>query len=340
MSAFRAIRIDGVATAALPPRLGFFDTSELADGDVDIAVAWSSLNHNDALMLAGRMLPTQRYPMIPGIDLSGVVVSSRSSEWAERERVVAIGRGLGHTHPGGFGSMARLPAAWLCRPIECLELIQIMAFGSPGLAAAMSLILLEDNGCSPERGPILVTGATGGVGSIAIPLLAALDYHVIAVTGRMQERSYLLSLGAREVLSRSELLRFPLSPGLKEGWVGAIDTVGREILGAVLAGTIRGGVVIACGQVSGLEFTAPISALTAKGLTLIGVDSAWASCSMRREAWQRLADEFDLNVLTRIAQVIELEDTIAAARALLAGQRRGRTVIRVSEDPRLLPAAI
>ncbi|MBY5402200.1 oxidoreductase (plasmid) [Rhizobium sp. WSM1274] len=305
------------------------EEQDLMPGDVTITVDYSTVNYKDGMALAGRAPIIQRFPLIPGIDLAGTVEGSSYPGIEVGDRVVANGWGLSQTHHGGYAQKARLSGDWLVKIPAPLSTLDAMAVGTAGYTAMLSVLALEHGGITPDRGDILVTGANGGVGSIAIALLADLGYRVVASTGRLEEANYLRELGAADVIDRRTLSE-PGTPVTSERWAGAIDSVGSHTLANVLAQTQYRGVVTACGLAQGLDLPATVLPFILRNVTLAGIDSVNAPQSVRLKAWSRLARDLDLNKLARTTKVIGLADVTDVARRLLAGQVQGRTVVDVN----------
>ncbi|NNH58296.1 oxidoreductase [Rhizobium laguerreae] len=305
------------------------EAQDLMPGDVTITVDYSTVNYKDGMALAGRAPIIQRFPLVPGIDLAGTVEGSSYPGIEVGDRVVANGWGLSQTHHGGYAQKARLSGDWLVKIPAPLSTLDAMAVGTAGYTAMLSVLALEHGGITPDRGDILVTGANGGVGSIAIALLADLGYRVVASTGRLEEANYLRELGAADVIDRRTLSE-PGTPVASERWAGAIDSVGSHTLANVLAQTQYRGVVTACGLAQGLDLPATVLPFILRNVTLAGIDSVNAPQSVRLKAWSRLARDLDLNKLTRTTKVIGLADVTDVARRLLEGQVQGRTVVDVN----------
>lgn len=301
----------------------------LMPGDVTVAVEYSTVNYKDGLALAGRPGVIQTYPLIPGIDLAGRVVESSSARFAVGDRVVLNGWGLSQTHHGGYAQKARVPAEWLIRLPDSISTREAMAIGTAGYTAMLCVLALEQNGLTPDRGDILVTGANGGVGSVAILLLSKLGYRVVASTGRPEEADYLRALGAAEIIPRSGLSE-PGAPIGRPRWAGAVDSVGSHTLANVLAQTDYRGVVAACGLAQGVDLPASMFPFILRNVTLAGVDSVNAPASVRETAWRRLAQDLDLAGLALTIREIGLSDVTATAAAILEGKVRGRTVVDVN----------
>ena len=303
------------------------DDARLPEGDVTVRVACSTLNYKDALAIAGASPVVRRFPMVPGIDLAGTVEHSTHRLYQQGDQVVLNGWGVGETHWGGLAQRARLKGDWLVPLPSAFTPAQAMAIGTAGYTAMLCVLALERQGLTPDRGEIVVTGAAGGVGSVAIALLARLGYTVVAVTGRPQEAGYLKDLGASEVMER-EALAHPGKPLAKERWAGAVDTVGSHTLANVCAQSRYRGVVTACGLAGGMDFPASVAPFILRGVMLVGIDSVMCPREERLKAWQRLASDLDLAKLDLIAsQEIGLDEVIATAGRLLAGQLRGRVVV-------------
>jgi acrylyl-CoA reductase (NADPH) len=305
------------------------DEADLMDGDVTVAVSHSSLNFKDGLAITGSSPVVRRWPMIPGIDFAGTVRESSHADFAAGDAVVLNGWGVGETHLGGFGELARVSGDWLVPLPKALTAAQAMAIGTAGYTAMLCVMALERHGIAAGDGPILVTGAAGGVGSVAVALLSKLGHEVIASTGRAEaEGDYLRSLGASEILDRSELSE-PGRPMGKERWVGAVDSVGSHTLANVLAQTRYGGTVAACGLAQGMDLPASVAPFILRGVTLAGVDSVMAPKALRLEAWGRLATDLDLDLLESLTVNRPLADAPQLASEILAGQVRGRVVLTV-----------
>lgn len=304
------------------------DESVLPEGDVTVRVDWSTLNYKDGLAITGRSPVVRRFPMIPGIDFAGTVSESQHPLWQPGDRVILNGWGVGETHCGGLAEQARVKGDWLVRLPEAFTPRQAMAIGTAGYTAMLCVVALQKHGVLPSDGDILVTGANGGVGSVAIALLAKLGYRVVASTGRMNEADYLTGLGAAAVIDRAELLA-PGKPLGKERWAGVVDTVGSHTLANACAGTRYGGAVAACGLAGGMDFPSSVAPFILRGVTLYGIDSVMAPLPLRQQAWARLAEDLDLAKLEAMTQEITLADAISVAEKLLAGQVRGRVVVKI-----------
>lgn len=301
------------------------DCALLPDGDVTVAVRYSSLNYKDGLAITGRGPIVRSYPMVPGIDAAGVVVESRSPLFAEGDAVVLTGWGVGEARWGGFAQRLRVPAEFLVPLPAGMGLRQAMEFGTAGLTAMLCVDALERRGL-PRKGPVLVTGASGGVGSVAVAILARLGYQVAASTGRAELADYLGSLGATEIVAR-DVLAQPQKPLMPERWAGAVDTVGGTTLAAVLAGTMYDGAVAACGLAGGAGLPATVMPFILRGVALLGVDSVRCPLDRRVAAWARLAELFPEGLPAGVAAVRGLDELVASGSEILDGGVRGRIVV-------------
>lgn len=304
------------------------DESQLPPGDVTVRVSHSTLNYKDALAITGRGPVVRKFPMVPGIDLVGEVEASSHPDHKAGDWVVLNGWGVGESHWGGLAQKARLQGDWLIPLPKGLTPQQAMAIGTAGYTAMLCVMALERHGVTPDAGDIVVTGAAGGVGSVATSLLARLGYRVVAVTGRQAEADYLLQLGAAEVLDRS-LFSTPGKPLAKERWAGAVDVAGSHVLANVCASTRYRGVVTACGLAAGMDFPATVAPFILRGVTLVGIDSVMCPRADRLIAWQRLATDLDLTALAAISHEVSLRDAISLSHDLLDGRVRGRIVVDV-----------
>lgn len=306
-----------------------FKDEELMPGDVTVAVEYSTVNYKDAMALSGRSPVIRQFPLIPGIDFAGVVESSAYPGLVAGDRVLATGWGLSQTHHGGFAQKARLSGDWLVKVPEVFSTRDAMAIGTAGFTAMLSVLALEHGGLTPELGDILVTGANGGAGSVAIALLSGLGYRVIASTGRLEEAAYLRTLGAADVIDRHTLSEAG-APIARERWAGAIDSVGSHTLANVLAQTRYRGVVAAFGLAQGADLPASVLPFILRNVTLAGIDSVNAPQPMRLQAWSRLASDLDLDKLARTTKVIGLAEVPEVASQVLAGKVQGRTIVDVN----------
>jgi len=325
---FKGILIDKDDTG-YRATLAELDEAQLPAGEVTVKVDYSTLNYKDGLAITGKGPVVRSFPMVAGIDLAGTVEASDSSAFKTGDRVLLNGWGVGETHWGGLAQKARLKADWLIPLPAGFTPRQAMAIGTAGYTAMLSVLALERNGVTPDKGQVLVTGANGGVGSFAIALLARLGYQVAASTGRPQEADYLKRLGASEIIDRASLAE-PGRPLSKERWAGAIDSVGSHTLANVCAGIRYGGAVAACGLAQGMDFPASVAPFILRGVTLAGIDSVMRPKADRIEAWERLARDLDLALLDAITREISLEEALPVARELLDGQVRGRVVVDVN----------
>jgi acrylyl-CoA reductase (NADPH) len=325
---FRAIRVSkGEGGAAPTVAITELGEAELMEGDVTVAVRHSTVNYKDGLALTGQAPILRRSPMTPGIDLAGEVLSSESAEFPPGSLVVLNGWGVGESHDGGFAERARVKADWLIRLPDGLSTAEAMAIGTAGYTAALAVLALERAGVEPGRGDVLVTGAAGGVGSVAIALLGAAGYGVVASSRRVNdEGDYLRQLGAGEVIDAAELSG-PGRPLGKERWAAAIDSVGSHTLVNVLAGTRYGGVVAACGLAQGADLPGTVMPFILRGVTLAGIESVNAPRRKREEAWSRLARDLDRSRLARMTRHVRLEGVPQVGAEIVAGKVRGRTVV-------------
>jgi acrylyl-CoA reductase (NADPH) len=327
MATFKAIRIDK-AEKGTTVALTQFDEAELMEGDVTVRVEWSTLNYKDGLAVTGKAPVVRRFPMIAGIDFAGTVEASSHPQWKAGDKVICDGWGLGETHLGAYAEKARVKGDWLVRLPEGMSSREAMAIGTAGYTAMLSVLALEKYGLTPSDGPIVVTGAAGGVGSVATAILSKLGYRVVASTGRMAEADYLKDLGAAEVIDRAELSG-PAKPLAKERWAGGIDSVGSTTLANVLSMTKYGGAVAACGLAAGMDLPTSVAPFILRGVCLLGIDSVMCPIERRKIAWSRLASDLDRAKLTEITQEIGLDEVVGAGAKILAGQVRGRIVVKI-----------
>lgn len=330
---FNAIFLQKSPDGAFDASLRALDDAELAahaaDGDVQVRVEWSTLNFKDGLALTNRSPVVRKWPMVPGIDGAGVVESSTHAGFKPGDRVVLNGWGVGETHWGCLAQKARLKGDWLIRLPDALSTRQAMAIGTAGYTAMLCVMALQRQGVTPEQGEVLVTGAAGGVGSVAIALLAGLGYTVVASTGRPAEAEYLKALGAADIIDRNTLSE-PGKPMQKERWAGVVDCVGSHTLANACAQTRYRGTVAACGLAQGMDFPSSVAPFILRGVKLIGVDSVMCPMPDRQEAWQRLAQTLDLGRLETMTTEIGLGEAIARGADVLAGKVRGRLVVDVN----------
>ncbi len=323
---FNAILVDQPGSAAKLVRLG---EAELPEASVSVDVAWSTINYKDGLALTGRAPILRKFPIVPGIDLAGVVTASTHPEWAPGDRVVLNGAGLGESSWGGLAQRARVDGNWLIRVPEAFDLRQAMGIGTAGYTAMLCVLALERQGVTPAAGEVLVTGASGGVGSIAIAVLAKLGYSITASTGKLEQGEYLRNLGAGAVIDRAELSQ-PGKPLQKERWAAVVDSVGSHTLVNACAQTRYRGVVAACGLAQGMDFPATMAPFILRAVTLCGVESVMAPKPLRQQAWTRLASDLDPRKLETMTTGIGLGEAIGAAERILDGQVRGRIVVDVN----------
>src|SRR5580692_3913996 len=327
MSTFKAVVIDKTE-AGQTVALTDFDEKDLMDGDVTVRIEYSTLNYKDGLAVTGKAPVVRRFPMIAGVDFAGTVEQSSHPLWKAGDRVVCNGWGMGETHLGAYAEKARVKGDWLVRLPEAISTRDAMAIGTAGYTAMLAVLALEKQGLAPKDGPIVVTGAAGGVGSVAIAVLSKLGFHVIASTGRMSETDYLKGLGAAEVIDRSELSG-PAKPLAKERWAGGIDSVGSTTLANVLSMTKYRGAVAACGLAAGMDLPSSVAPFILRGVCLLGIDSVMCPVELRKTAWIRLASDLDRGKLSEITHEIGLDEVVAAGAKILAGQVRGRIVVKI-----------
>ena len=304
------------------------DERQLTMGDVTVGVEWSTLNYKDGLAITNRSPVVRQWPMVAGIDGAGTVLESSHPDWRAGDKFILNGWGVGETHWGCLAGKARLKGDWLVPLPSAFTPRQAMAIGTAGYTAMLCLLALEKHGIGPASGEVLVTGATGGVGSVAVALLSKLGYQVVAVTGKPEQTDYLMRLGASSVMARSELSA-PGKPLQKERWSGVIDALGSHTLVNALAQTRYGGVVAACGLAQGMDLPGSVAPFILRGVTLAGIDSVMAPLEQRRLAWDRLARDLDPGLLEQMLEEVPLSGAIAKAQALMAGQVRGRIVVRL-----------
>ncbi|MCR4267361.1 MDR family oxidoreductase [Nitratireductor sp. ZSWI3] len=301
---------------------------DLMEGDVTVAVEATTVNYKDGLAITGKAPVVRRFPLVPGIDFAGTVTRSSHPDWKEGDKVILNGWGVGETHYGAYAERARVKGEWLVPLPDGMSARDAMAVGTAGYTAMLCVMALERHGIVPERGPVVVTGAAGGVGSVAVALLAGLGHHVIASTGRPEEAGYLRELGAAEIIGRDELSG-PARPLGKERWAGGVDAVGSHTLANVLSMTSYGGAVAACGLAQGMDLPSSVAPFILRGVSLLGVDSVMAPKALRLEAWRRIATELDHAKLAAISNVVPFKEVIAAARDIIDGKIRGRVVVEM-----------
>lgn len=303
-------------------------SDDLMDGDVTVKVEYSTLNYKDGLAMTGKAPVVRRFPLVPGIDFAGSVVSSDHPRFKQGDRVVLNGFGVGEVHSGGYAGMARVKGDWLVALPDGFTTRQAMAVGTAGYTAMLCVLALERHGLTPDSGELLVTGAAGGVGSVAVSLLSRLGYQVTGSSGRASQRDYLIGLGAHEVINRDEF-NGKVRPLAKERWAGAVDVAGGNTLSNVLSQIKYGGAVAACGLAESMDLPASVAPFILRGVTLYGIDSVMASIEKRQQAWDRLAKDLDLDQLEKMIVEVPFEELPAAAQAILEGKVRGRTVVKI-----------
>ncbi|MES2491310.1 MAG: MDR family oxidoreductase [Pseudomonadota bacterium] len=306
------------------------DEAQLPEGDVTVDVEYSTLNYKEGLAITGKSPVVRKFPMVPGIDLAGTVSASSHADWKVGDKVVLNGWGVGESHWGGLAQKARLNGNWLVPLPKAFSSRQAMAIGTAGYTAALCVDALINHGVKPEQGEILVTGSTGGVGSVAIALLSKAGFKVVAATGKASEAEYLTKLGATSVIDRAELAAAG-KPLQKERWAGVVDAVGSHTLANACAQTRYGGAVAACGLAGGMDLPASVAPFILRGVTLFGIDSVMAPKARRIKAWERLARDIDAAALDLIATEVSLEQSVVAAADLIAGKVRGRILVNVNK---------
>lgn len=322
---FQALQLTDKNTLALTD----LDESALPEGDVTVAVSYSTINYKDALAVTGSAPIAKSYPMVPGIDFSGVVTASDNADFAVGDSVVLNGWGVGEKHWGGFAQTARVKGKWLIKLPAGLSDADAMRIGTAGYTAMLCCNALRDQGVKPESGPIIVSGATGGVGSIAVNILAKRDYEVHALSGKADQNDYLTGLGAKAVIDRAEYAEKARPLG-QQIWAGAVDVAGSHTLANIIANTQYGGVVTACGLAQGMDLPSSVAPFILRGVSLVGVDSVYCPVAKRQAAWADLANEMDISQLSDIAHTIGLADVEDAAKALMAGTVTGRYLVKLS----------
>ena len=327
MTTFKAIKIEKTDSGQ-QVALTDFDEKDLMDGDVTVRVEWSTVNYKDGLAVTGKAPVVRRWPMIGGIDLAGTVETSSNPEWKPGDKVVLNGWGVGETHLGGYAEKARVKGDWLVRLPRTISPRDAMAIGTAGYTAMLAVMALERHGLTPASGPLIVTGAVGGVGSVAVAILAKLGFQVSASTGRPEEADYLKGLGASEIIERKELSGTP-RPIAKERWAGGIDSVGSTTLANVLSMTRSRGAVAACGLAGGMDLPTSVAPFILRGVSLLGIDSVYRPRADREAAWKRLEFDLDRGKLLEITSEIGLADVIEAGRQIVDGRVRGRIVVKI-----------
>ena len=327
LATFKAIVIDK-GDAGQTVRLADFDEKDLMEGDVTVRPEWSTLNYKDGLAITGKAPVVRRFPMIAGIDFAGTVESSSHPAWKAGDKVILNGWGLGETRLGAYAQKARVKGDWLVRLPASMSARDAMAIGTAGYTAMLAVMALERSGLKPANGPVVVTGAAGGVGSVAVALLAKLGYAVTAATGRPEEAAYLKGLGAAEVIDRKELAG-PPRPLAKERWAGGIDSVGSTTLVNVLSMTRYAGTVAACGLAGGMDLPGTVAPFILRGVSLVGIDSVMCPLGLRQEAWHRLETDLQRAKIEAITSEIGLPEVVEAAKRIVEGRVRGRIVVRI-----------
>ncbi len=325
---FRAVLLEK-GEGAPSRRIAELTDADLMDGDVTVAVSHSTINYKDGLALTGAAPVVRRWPMIPGIDFAGVVEHSSHDGIKPGDKVVLNGWGTGETHLGGYATRARVKGDWLVPLPDAFTAAEAMAIGTAGYTSMLCVLALEKNGVTPSSGPVLVTGAAGGVGSVAIALLARLGFEVIASTGRPEEEGYLKGLGAASIIPRAELSGDP-RPLNKERWAGVVDSVGSKTLANAISSTKYGGTVAACGLAAGMDLPGSVAPFILRGVTLAGIDSVMAPKAKRVEAWSRLARDLDKDKLRAMSVSVTLEEAMNMGPTILAGKVRGRVIVDVA----------
>lgn len=329
-SSFRALQVSELTDGSFTRQIVHRELADLPEHPVLIRVHWSSLNYKDALSAAGNKGVTRKYPHTPGIDAAGIVESSLDERFQPGDQVIVTSHDLGMNTAGGLAEYIRVPGDWIVPLPAGMSLRQSMVLGTAGLTAGMALYKLERNGQRPEAGPLVVTGASGGVGSLAVALLAQAGYDVLAVTGRPEHHAWLQALGAKQCLSREEVTDTSTRPLLRSRWAGAIDTVGGPILATLMRACAKEGNIAICGLVASPEFAATVFPFILNGIHLLGIDSAECPQTLRQQIWQKLAGDWQLDLADRdLISELALEEVPAALQTLLAGQGRGRQIVRL-----------
>lgn len=302
--------------------------ADLMDGDVTVTIDATTVNYKDGLAITGIAPVVRRFPLVPGIDFAGTVRDSAHPDWRPGDRVILNGWGTGETHHGAYAAISRVKGDWLVPLPEGMSARDAMAVGTAGYTAMLAVMALERHGIDRDRGPVVVTGAAGGVGSVAISILSRLGYKVIASTGRVEETDYLIDLGATEIIPREELSGPAKALG-KERWAGGIDAVGSHTLANVLSMTSYGGAVAACGLAGGMDLPTSVAPFILRGVSLLGIDSVMAPKELRLEAWRRIATDLDHEKLARLSTTIGFDDVLQAGRDIVEGKIRGRVVVEM-----------
>ncbi len=325
---FRAILVSRDEDRKQSVAITELNEADLMDGDVTIAVEATTVNYKDGLAITGKAPVVRHWPMVPGIDLAGTVTASSNADWKEGDKVILNGWGVGETHWGAYAGMARVKGDWLVPLPSGMSARDAMAIGTAGYTAMLCVMALERHGVTPASGPVIVTGAAGGVGTVAVSILSKLGYEVIASTGRPEEEVFLKGLGAAYIIDRKELSE-PGKPLGKERWAAGIDVAGSHTLANVLAQTRYGGAVAACGLAQGMDLPVSVAPFILRGVALLGVDSVMAPKPLRLEAWRRLGTDLDREKLAGLSQTIRFEDIIATANDIVEGKVRGRVVVEM-----------
>lgn len=328
MSSFKAILISRDEEKKQSVEISQVNDSDLMDGDVTVAVEATTVNYKDGLAITGKAPVVRKWPMIPGIDFAGKVIESTNPSFVAGDDVILNGFGVGETHWGAYAEKARVNGDWLIKRPAGISAKQAMSIGTAGYTAMLCVMALERAGITPDKGPIVVTGANGGVGSVAISILSKLGYEVIASTGRTDEADFLKALGATDIIDRNELSEAG-GPLGKERWAGGVDAVGSHTLANVIAQTKYGGAVAACGLAQGFDLPATVMPFILRGISLLGVDSVMAAISLREEAWSRLERDLDMAKLESLTTEIGFDDLIGAATDIVDGKIRGRVVATI-----------
>lgn len=330
MQTFQAVVVDQL-NGSLRAETRSISLEDLPEGELLIQVAYSSINYKDALAMTPNGNIVKRYPFIPGIDLAGTVVDSRDGRFRQGDEVIVTGYELGVSHDGGLSQYARVPANWAVPLPLGLTMKEAMIFGTAGFTAALSVLALQKNGTAPGQGSVLVTGATGGVGSMSVAMLSRLGYDTVASTGKPEMEEQLIQWGASRVISREELIPQTPRPLNKQLWAGAIDCVGGKTLASLLSSIRYGGVVAACGLTGGSELTMTVFPFILRAIRLIGIDSVYVPMDLRQNVWNELAGKLKPDTLEGMYTEITLEQVIDAAGQLLEGQAKGRIIVRTSQ---------
>ncbi|MGD8986670.1 MAG: YhdH/YhfP family quinone oxidoreductase [Syntrophobacterales bacterium] len=324
---FRAMIVRETADGKYTREIAQQTLNNLPEGDVLVKVHYSSLNYKDGLSAIGHKGVTKRYPHTPGVDAAGVIEESLTDAFRPGDEVIVTSYDLGMNTPGGFGQYIRVPADWVVPLPDNLTLKESMAYGSAGLTAGFCILKLQENGITPDRGEILVTGATGGVGSFAVAMLGQIGYQVVAVTGKTDEKQFLIDLGAKEIISREEATDTTGKPLLKGRWAGVVDSVGGEILATAIRSTKLHGAVTCCGNVASPNLQINVYPFILRGILLVGIDSQSCPMTFRRQTWEKIASEWKLADLDRQTSMCSLEELDVEIDRILAGQQKGRVIV-------------